>query len=198
MMEAFQQPGASPVPPRKPSGSVVALGVFNIGYAALFRLCCGLGSLFSLIFAAAISTFLTSLPEMEGAQMPPFDLTLSGPMRAYSLIKSFVLLIMGIVLLCGGIGLLRLKPWGRTLSLGVAAAEIVWVLIDFAINVFFVYPAMIQMMGEEFQQMPHMVGNVIFGILFSFTKLVYPVVLLICLNLRSIRDQFEPPPSQQW
>ena len=197
-MEASQQMGASNGQPRKPSGSVIALGVFNIGYAVLFRLCCGLVSIFSLVFAAAISTFLTNLPDMEGAQMPPFDFMLSGPMRAYSLISGFVLLMLGILLLCGGIGLLRLKPWGRIVSLGVAVAEILWVLIDFAINVFFVYPAMIQMMGEEFSQMPHMVGNVIFGIFFAFMKLVYPVVLLICLNLKSIRDQFEPEQGRQW
>ena len=197
-MEASQQLGETSAPLRKPSGSVIALGIFNIGYAVLFRLCCGLGSVLALVFATAFSPFLSSLPEMEGAQMPPFDLMLSGPMRAYWLIKGFVLLTLGILLLCGGIGLLKLKPWGRTLSLGVAAAEIVWVLIDFAINVFFVYPATTQMMGEEFSQMPHMVGNVVFGVFFAFTKLVYPVVLLVCLNLSAIKDQFESAQGHQW
>jgi len=187
-MDATQQTGGPPVQPRKPSGSVVALGVFNIIYAVLFRLCCGLGSLFSLVFAAAFSEILQNLPEMEGAQMPQFDMMLSGPMRAYSLISGFVLLILGILMLSGGIGLLRLRPWGRTVSVGVAAGEIVWVLVDFAISVFFVYPAMTQMMGEELAQTPHMVGNVIFGIFLSCAKLVYPVVLLVCLNLTSIKD----------
>jgi hypothetical protein len=108
------------------------------------------------------------------------------------MIKGFVLLILGIGLLAGGIGLLRLRPWGRSLSLAVAAAEIVWALVDFAISVFFIYPSMSQMMGEDLPQMPQMIGNIVGGTFLTFTKLVYPVALLVCLNLRSIKKQFGP------
>lgn len=186
-----------PTPPRKASGGVLALGIINIIYAILFRLCCGFGSMILMLSAATFSEFLTNLPEMEGAPMLPFEMMLSGPMRSYMMINGFVLLLLGVFFLIAGIGLIGLKPWGRTLSMGVAAAEIAWVLISFAINVFFVYPSMAQMMGEEAPQTPQLIGNVVGGIFSAFMSLVYPVVLLVCLNLQSIREQFEPVWGQQ-
>ncbi len=177
--------------PRKASGIVTALGILNIIYAALFRLCCGFGAFSSLLFASAFTDILENLARMQGKQMPPFEMMLSGPMRSYSMIKGFVLLTLGICLLFGGIGMLRLKPWGRNLSLGVAAAEILWVLIDFGINIFFVYPFMVKIMPQDFSN-AQLVVNVVFGGLAALAKLVYPVVLLICLNLKAVRTQFEP------
>jgi len=174
----------------------MALGIISILYSVMFRLCCGLASALSsllfLLFASRGMDLLMNLPEMEGIDMPALGAIYSGPMQSYNLIKGFVLLILGIGLLAGGIGLLRLRPWGRTLSLAVAAAEIAWALVDFAIKVFFIYPSMSQMMGEDMPQMPQMIGNVVGGIFLTFTKLVYPVALLICLNLKSIKEQFGP------
>lgn len=177
--------------PRKASGIVVALGIFNIVYGSLFRLCCGLGAFLASLFASAFTDVLENLARMQGKEMPAFEMMLSGPIRSYSMIKGFVLLILGISLCFGGVGLLRLKAWGRNLSIGVAAAEIAWALIDFAISIFFVYPLMVKMGGERFPQAPQMVLNVVFGTLSALAKLVYPVVLLICLNMRSVKDQFE-------
>ncbi len=77
-------------------------------------------------------------------------------------------------------------------------AEIVWVLISFAINIFFVYPMMARMMGEQGSPEPQMIMNVVGGIVSVLISLVYPVVLLIMLNLKSIKEQFETAPAQQW
>lgn len=197
-MTTSQQYGVSSVPPRKASGGVIALGVISIIYSISFRLCCGVGSLLSSLFATAFAGFLATLPEMDKTQMMPLEMMSTGPMRAYSIINGFVLLILGIMLLAGGIGLLKLRPWGRNLSLGVAAAEIVWVLISFAINVFFVYPLMAEMMGEELPQEPQMIMNVVSGIFSALMSLVYPIVLLVMLNIKSIKEQFETAPAQRW
>ena len=124
-MTTPEQFGVPPLPERKASGSVVALGVISIIYAVLFRFCCGAGSMFSMLFASAFTSMMANLPEMEGAPVPQLEMMNSGPMRAYTLINGFVLLVLGGILLAGGIGLLKLRPWARILSLGVAAAEIV-------------------------------------------------------------------------
>jgi hypothetical protein len=187
----FEQHGGTPAPARKASGGIVALGVINIIYAILFRLCCGVGALLVFLSMGALTSFMETMPEMDSTQMMPFEMMSSGPMQAYSIINGLVLLILGTLLLIGGIGLLKLKPWGRTLSLGVAVGEIVWVLMSFAINVFFIYPQMSQMMAEEVAETPQMVGNVIGGIIAAFFSLVYPIVLLIFLNIESIKKQFE-------
>lgn len=190
----------APLPVRKASGGVMALGIINILYAVLLRLCCGLtsalSSLFFLLFASGGLDLMSRFAEMEGVEIPDLGTMYSGPMMSYNMIKGFVLLILGTGLLAGGIGLLRLRPWGRTLSLGVAGAEIAWAIVDFAISVFFIYPLMSQTMGEDVSQMPQLIGNVVFGIFFTFMKLVYPVALLICLNLSSIKEQFALPASR--
>ncbi|MBI5116934.1 hypothetical protein HZA56_10720 [Candidatus Poribacteria bacterium] len=179
--------------PRKASGIVVALGIFNIVYGSLFRLCCGLGAFLASLSASAFTDFLESLARMQGREMPPLEMMLSGPVRSYSMIKGFVLLILGVSLCFGGVGLLRLKAWGRNLSIGVAVAEIAWVLIDFGISIFFLYPLLAKM-GGGFPQASQMVLNVVFGTLSALVKLAYPVALLICLNIESVRRQFEPLP----
>jgi hypothetical protein len=187
------QYGIPPIPSRKASGGVVALGVINIIYAVLFRLCCG----GSLLLYALLGGAILKLAEMQKTQMPSLQMMPTGSVKAYIIISAFVLLILGILLLIGGIGLLTLKPWGRSLSIGVAAAEIVWVLVDFAINVFLVSPWTIQTAGEGMSQGPQMVGTVILQILMSLLKLAYPIILLICLNFKSIREQFEPSTGSQ-
>ncbi len=195
-MTTFEQYGAPSVPPRKASGGVITLGVFNIIYAILFRFCCGMMTLVVFLFMGAFASFMESMPEMEGAQMMQLELMRSGPMQAYSIISGLVLLMLGVLLLIGGIGLLKLKPWGRSLSLGVAVGDIVWVLLNFAINIFFVIPRTAQMMADEIPQGPQMVGNVVIAIFSTFFFLVYPVVLLVFLNLESIKKQFELTPGQ--
>jgi len=187
-----------PAPPQNATGGLIALGVISIIYSVLLRLCCGIttfmGSLFMLFFASDAMQGLMNMPEMEG--MPDFETMMSGSMASYNLIKGFVLLILGAAMLAGGIGLIKRQLWGRSLSLGVAGAEIAWAIIDFGISVFLIYPSMAQTMGEEYAQGSQMIGNVVVGIFFTFAKLVYPVALLICLNLASIKEQFGIAPYQ--
>ncbi len=191
-MTTASQYGIPPVPPRKASGGVIALGVINIIYAVLFRLCCGV----SAVLYGLLGEALLKVAEMQKTQLPSsLQMVPTGAVKSYLMVSGFVLLILGILLLIGGIGLLMLRPWGRSLTLGVAAAEIVWVLIDFAISVFFIFPATIQAAGGALQG-PQMIGNVVLQILSAILKLVYPIILLICLNLRSVREQFEPPSQQ--
>ncbi len=173
-----------PVPQQKASGGVIALGVINILYALFFRLCCGVG----LLSLPLLGIFL-KMAEEQGAEIPPLDMLASGPVRSYFMIGGFVLLTLGFFLIIGGIGLLTLKPWGRSLSIGVAAGEIAWVIIDFIVNFFFILPATAEATGQE---LPQLAGNVVIGVFFALLKLVYPIILLICLNMELVKRQFEP------
>lgn len=178
----------------------MALGIISIIYAALFRLCCGVAnfvsSLMMMLFATEGMQALMNLPQMEGMQQ--MEAMLSGPMQSYNLIKGFILLVLGLGMLVGGIGLIRLRPWGRSLSLGIAAAEIAWALVDFVINVFFIFPMITQSMGEEFAETPQIIGSVVGGMFGTFMALIYPVVLLICLNLETIKRQFANGADSQY
>jgi hypothetical protein len=134
----------------------------------------------SLVSSGAMQD-LMNMPGME--EMPDLGAMASPQMQIYNFIKAFVILIMGIAMLAGGIGAIKLKLWARTTLLAVAACEIIWALVDFAINILFIYPATAQMMGDEFGEAPPMVFNVIGGAIGVF-------ITLICLNLKSARDQF--------
>lgn len=181
----FQQCEIPPVPEGRASGAVVALGVFNIVYAILFRLCCGfVGAISYLVFGAAMQRFA----EEQGVQMPAFEL--SGPLQAYSTINAFLSLVLGVALLAAGIGLLTLRPWGRSLSLGVAAAEVVWAIIDFGISLFLIYPRMAEMIQGELTPAQQMVFSVVVGVVSVLIRLAYPVVLLVALSRGSVKRQF--------
>ena len=134
---------------------------------------------------------IEGMPEFES--MPEMGMLFSPQMQSFNLISGLVLLFLGFGMLAGAIGLIRLKLWGRTLSLAVAAGEIAWGIVAFGINLFFVYPAMNQMMGDGAAAGPQMIGSVIGGVVGTFMTLVFPVALLIVLNLKSIKDQFDAP-----
>jgi hypothetical protein len=146
------------------------------------------------LFASGGMQDLMNMPGME--EMPDFGAMASPEMQAYNFIKAFVILILGIAMLAGGIGTIKLKLWARTTLLAVAACEIVWALLDFVINVFFVLPSMSQAMGDEFGEAPPMMISVVGSAFGVFISLIFPIALLICLNLKSARDQFENAAGQ--
>ena len=63
----------------------------------------------SLVSSGALQD-LMNLPGME--EMPDFGAMVSPQMQAYNFIKAFVILILGIAMLAGGIGAIKLKPLG--------------------------------------------------------------------------------------
>ena len=179
-------------PAPRATGGLLALGIVSIVYSALFRLCCGfvgfMSSLGKLFLSSDAFQNIANMSELEG--MPEMEMFLSPQMQSYNVINGFVMLFLGFGMLAGGIGLIRLKLWGRSISLAVAGAEVAWAIVSFAINIFFVYPAMNQMVGEGSPAGPQMIWSIVGGAIGTFMTLVFPVVLLVCLNLGSIKEQF--------
>jgi hypothetical protein len=58
------------------------------------------------------------------------------------------------------------------------------------INVFFIYPAMSQKMTEEFSEAPPVMFMIMGAAIGLFGSLIFPVVLLIFLNVGTVKDQF--------
>ena len=171
-----------PPPPRKPSGGVTALGIINIVYSTIFYLCCGFSAIASPLFSSAMQQFA----EQQGVT----DYQPSAAVQAYSLVNGIIIITLGICLLIGGIGLLRLKPWGRSLSMGAAAGIIAWVLIAFVINILFIFPAQREFMGEDLTQQQYVLITIVSGVFGAFMQIIYPIILLILLNVNSIKNQF--------
>jgi hypothetical protein len=150
-----------------------------------------MGALIMMLMSSGALQDIAGMPELES--MPEMEMLFSPQMQSFNFINGFVLLFLGIGMLAGAIALLRLKPWGRTLSLAAAAGEIAWAIVVFGINLFFVYPAMNQMMGEGAPAGPQMIGSIIGGVFGTFMTLAFPVAVLIVLNLKSIKGQFDGP-----
>lgn len=108
-------------------------------------------------------------------------------------------IITCMLLAAAGIGLLRLKPWGRKLSIGYAIYAIVFTTISTAINFLFLFRPLI----EEAQQRqgPEAAGAIGGAVGASFGGcfgLIYPIILLIFMMRPKIVAAFRapvPPPS---
>jgi len=95
-----------------------------------------------------------------------------------------------VALLIGGIGLLKLKQGARVLSICAAASVIAWAFVGTVVGYFLFYPQFLRMMEGQKDVAAHLIGSIIgtsIGLLF---RLGYLVVLIIFLNLNSIKSQF--------
>jgi hypothetical protein len=154
------------------------------------------------------------------AQQPPFDL---GTMYdwaedpryyVHALADAGLGLITNLLMLVAGIGLVRYARWGRRLALGTAAVKIVVNIVSALWSAFVVAPlvgAGMERMFEQMEQfqrtqpgpqppsfgpmmkMQRITGAVgaVFG---GLAACAFPIVLLILLNLRKVRQAFESPP----
>src|SRR6266853_2727808 len=104
-------------------------------------------------------------------------------------------LITSAVLLTTGIGLLRLKPWARKVSIGYAIYAILFVLINVPINFFLLYWPMLEH-GRQLQgpQGVVMIFAAILGTVGGVLGWVYPVLLCIFMTRPKFVAAFQSPP----
>jgi hypothetical protein len=97
-------------------------------------------------------------------------------------------MVLDIMLLTAGIGLLKMQPWARTLSVVYAPLSILFHVVSFIYQVVFLAPAML----EAYQQYPSMaafssiMGFALYAGLFaSLLVTLYPIVVLVIMFRRS-------------
>lgn len=139
--------------------SITVFGVLNIVFGALGVL----GTCFSIL-----DFFLPLVP------MPPIIEEPGPVLRAYSLGSSVLHFIASIVLVVAGIGLLKLRPWARIMSIGYGIYDIVSCLINMVVG-----PIMMSRMVVEMGESEVVVAVVIAGILGPCVGLIYPILLII-------------------
>lgn len=67
-------------------------------------------------------------------------------------------LVLNVAMIVSGIGLVRLKPWGRSLALWVAGLKIVRCLILAGFGIMVLAPVMTKQIGKEFDNVGQQVG----------------------------------------
>jgi hypothetical protein len=170
---------------RRPA-PVNVFGILNIAFSVMM--------IFSLLFLIA-SFFLGDMPVFR--DNPAFKMARDYP--AYKTIQE-VSVILGIpstlVLLMAGVGLLKLKSWGRTLSIFYGFYAILQSLGLGVANYFVLLRPMLethvnlkdpQAMGEFF--------GAIFGTLAGCLGIIYPILLIIFMNRRSVIDALRAGPG---
>ena len=170
-----------PPPPR----SIKTLGTLNLVFAGLGLL--GSAMTYALYFA--------------GLQLTPNDplreAQLSSP-EYMSFIKASMVvgLIMNFVLGASGIGLHRMKTWGRKLALAYAVYAIVGAIAGLIVTLRYVAPAFSKLHGPAQQ------AGIMGGVMGGLIALAYPIVLIVFMSKRNVREALERanepplPPAQ--
>ncbi len=195
--------------PERPS-SVLVIAILQICFGSLgllFNLCGG-------AMQAAGGAKMFAPPPGAAAQAPP-DVEAMMQARvpyykAYQMSALALGVVAGAVMLVGGIGLVKMRPWARPLTIGYACYNIVITIVGFVMNVIVNGPVMKEVYAE-LRKDPNIarMGGLMditeaaatimaYG---SLVLLVYPIVLLTVMFLPSVREAFRaagsPGPDEE-
>jgi hypothetical protein len=172
--------------------SVTVFGILNLVFAALGV--CG------VVLGIVGLVFMANIENMADGAMPPnpqLELLKNPSYQAYTYAMIGLNSIASIVLAVAGIGLLKLKSWGRTLSIGYGAYAIIMQLVGLAVAfVFVVQPAMqAAEAGNDPQAQGQMVGSVIGAAFGGCFGLIYPALLLFFMFRKNVKAAFGTDPE---
>lgn len=165
-------PAARPAPLPEPPLSIRVFGVGNIVFGVMGLLC--------LPVTGAILAFASLFRAETGrAEMPVWH----AGWLVFALTLSFFLVI---ALLVSGVGLCRLREWGRKLALAYAWVDVVQSLVAFGVNLY-VSP---WTTGHAGAAVSHGLAAVFYTLLLAI-GLTYPVLLLVFLRRASVREALQ-------
>jgi hypothetical protein len=142
-------------------------GILNIVFGSICGLCTGAG----MVMFFGVMALIKSLGGDMG-WVGPATLVLGG-----------LGFIFNIILVVSGIGLLKRRNWGRTLSNVYAVVAILQAIGSLVLNLVFLPEAMADMPGAE-NNPAQAIGNICGGII----ALIYPILLLIFLNKQEVKS----------
>ena len=166
--------------------AVTIFGILNIVFAAI--------GFFSLI-----ASFILFLPQMANTHNPIIQLIHDNPSFAlwmkFSLVMGFA--ATGVVL-AAGIGLLKLKPWARLLSIGYAIYSVVMIVVGSVVNYFFMLRPLLEQAHQKTG--PEAVGamaGAIGGMVGGCFGMIYPVLLLVFMLKANVKAAFVAGPAAE-
>lgn len=162
--------------------SVTVFGILNIVFAGL-----GIFGLLGTILMVAMVS--------NSSNNPVIQLFHENP--AYAAWTK-LLIVMGLaaraVLLAAGIGLLKLKPWARIVSIAYAIYSFVMILASTVVNyLFLLQPTLQQAHGKPAPEAAGAIGGALGGTFGGCFGLIYPVLLLIFMLRANVIAAFRPP-----
>ncbi len=181
--ESFQSPGPSHKPEAPRPTSATVFGILNLLFACL--------GLCGVVFGA-ISLFATQMiPDMP--PNPAMELMKQNePYYMFTIVMMALGFVATLALGLGGIGLLMMRSWGRTLSIGYAVYTILAGIVGMIANwVWLIQPLLEQ--ADAMAAGPEKagaIGGAIGGGIGGCIGLIYPVLLLIFMMRPSLVQAF--------
>lgn len=163
-----------PSPGPRPPVSLKVFGILNIVFGGL-----GLfGGLFS-----AVMYFGSSDGRLFGQRNPVLEIAHESPTYlSYMKLTTIVGLLAVVLLIVAGIGLLKAKNWARLASIGYAIYGIVGGVVGIVMTWKYVMGPLSEKGG------PAAAGGAMGGLVGGLVALAYPVVLLIFMRKRNVRE----------
>jgi hypothetical protein len=160
--------------------SVTFFGILNIAFGAL-----------------GIFGLLSTVQLLSGKSMgnnPVVKLMLENPTYVQWIKATIPInLITGIALVMAGIGLLRLKPWARNLSIYYAIFAILFCLATVWVNYNFLFrPLMEEAQRSKGPEAAAAIGGAIGGTLGGVVGMAYPIFLLVFMTRPKVVAAFQP------
>ncbi len=188
---------ASPYVVKQRPASVIVLAVLHLVGGTLGLI----GDLCGLVGQAAGPQALMVGPSNEIQDMQKRllqHLEAAPGYRAVTWGGLVVSLALDVMLLTAGVGLLNMKPWARTVSLVYAPISILNRLVVIVWTLAVVLPATAEFFEKLAGKDPIMkaaaaggkIGGVI-GVIVSALVMIYPIVVLVILNLGSVKAAFQ-------
>jgi hypothetical protein len=161
--------------------SVTVLGILNIVFAAFG------------VMGFAISILMIFVKPELNVKNPVLDMMRQNPGYAmYTNISMVIGAVFTLVLGLAGIGLLMLRPWGRTLSIVYAVFAIISVIVNSFLNYYFlIAPLMDKLAAQQpGQEKAAAIGGIVGMVAGVCIGPIYPVILLIFMYRPNVKAAF--------
>ena len=165
--------------------AVTVFGVLNIVFGVMAVTC----TPFALITTKLSQSMLDNLPEASRMENPVLEMMQSPGFMAYTYVSTAVGMAFGALLIAAGIGLLKLRPWARLVSIGYAVYSWVGTAAGQVIAYFLLYAPMLETAPPSGGPASAAFVGPVVG---SCVSLVYPTILLIFMLRPEIRAAFQP------
>ncbi len=186
--------------PRQRTTPILVLAILHLvgGGLGLFFSLCGCGG---LVMSNALSSVTPTFPTRPGQPPPPpnaaqimqyYDDHVPG-YRAFTIGNIALSLLLDLLLIAGGIGLLKMQPWARWLSLVYAPLSILYHLASFLYSLILVMPATDKLYAQN-PALAAMSSFITFasgiGVFFALLIVIYPIAVIVILLLPSTSAAF--------
>jgi hypothetical protein len=186
--------------PERPQ-AVLVIAIFHFIFGGLGILCdtCALAGQAAKVGQTPQQAEMQAEMEAIMVEKVPFY-------KAYIGASLVLNVVWDVLMIGGGIGLLNLRPYGRTLSISYGAGRLLWGLFVIVFSLIWVTPASEEAMKHmKFPPEAEAMKGILtaltnFGLIIQLVVLIYPAIVLIVMYLPAVRAAFAggPPPLDRF